>query len=583
MTNSNFYFLEKLKDYIASNLNNTQFGVEELANTMSMSRSNLHRKLKKANGKSVSSFIREYRLEQAKQILSEGKMNVSEVSYTVGFNSTSYFNRSFSKYFGYPPKKTPLKANQIKEDMSIIVLPFKNLSLNKENQYLAEGMVEAISRHLSGINNLKVISNSAPNNIKSIEEIATKLSVTHLIKGVLQRHNNTIRIEIKIFETIKGIQIWAHSFDKTVFDILKIQNEIATKVAKVLDSKISKEEQFKITKRTSYKGEAYDNYLKGMFHMNHFEENRINRALTYFEKAISIDSSIAPAYTAIAVFYHMKASAFSATINSIKAFSKAEYYLNIALKLDKDWYFSYTIKAFQLTFANWNFKEADKNYKIGLNESKPLSHFMYRDFLQFENRHEEALKIALCIEKETPFYPNSSLIMSYYYNGMYKQGEAFINERLASFPTHHLVYDNAGFFMLNTGNYDKAITLFKQLIHKENKRLPRILSWMGAAYAKKGDTKKAIILLEELKNLKSKSDVGSPAFFTAIIYSALNKKEAALKWLKMSIDNHEMEVPWLVSEPQLYPLHGHPKFNNLVKQVGFRSLAYPVKLSKSPL
>ena len=147
---------------------------------------------------------------------------------------------------------------------------------------------------------------------------------------------------------------------------------------------------------------------------------------------------------------------------------------------------------------------------------------------------------------------------------MFEEGEAFINERLNSFSNNYLAYDNSGFFMLNTGNYKKAIQFFKQLLKIENKRFPRILSWMGAAYAHKGETQKSKVLLNELKELKSKSDSGSPAFFIAIIYSALGKKQQALKWLKTAINNREMEIPWLVSEPQLYPLHGMVEFDALV-------------------
>jgi len=282
----------------------------------------------------------------------------------------------------------------------------------------------------------------------------------------------------------------------------------------------------------------------------------------------------------IANYYQMKASIFSATINSKDAFKKAEQYLDFALKLDKDWHFNFIIKGFQLTFFHWNFKDAHKNYKKGLKASKPLSYIMYRDFLQLENRHKKGLEIALKISKETPFYPNAPLIMSYYYNNMYKEGEAYIKERLEAFPTHYLMYDNAGFFMLNTGNYKKAIRLFKQLIKKENKILPRAFGWMAAAYAHSGNTEKAIEILNKLKAIKKKTHAGSPAWFIAVIYAALGKKTDALAWISVAIKAQELEVPWLVSEPQFYFLHGTTEFNTLVKKVGFSKHAYPVKLPK---
>lgn len=123
--------------------------------------------------------------------------------------------------------------------------------------------------------------------------------------------------------------------------------------------------------------------------------------------------------------------------------------------------------------------------------------------------------------------------------------------------------------------------MFKGVLEVSPYRIPRTLGWLGAAYAKKGDTQKAVELQNELKELKSKTDAGSPALGIAIIHSALGEKQEALKWLKIAIDDHEMEVPWLVSEPQLYPLHGMPEFDALVKRVGFRDYAYPVKLPEN--
>ncbi len=591
MTNSSQTFLKKLESLIAANLNNEQFGVEQLANLVGLSRSHLHRKLQKINKKSISRLIREYRLEEAKKILIEKEMTASEVYYQVGFGSLSYFSKCFKEYFGYPPSKvcskiiqstnTDIQYRSLKIGGSIMVLPFKNLSPTKENEYLAHGIVEAISRNLSSINNLSVISSSGTTSSSSMKEIREKIGVATILQGSLQQQDHILRIEIKLFNTSDGRQIWAQHYDRKVLDMLQIQSDIAKNVVSTLKSSLSIEEQTILAKRTSYNPLAYDNYLKGMYHMNQIGDYGIHQSLTYLKKAIAIDPLIAPAYSAIANIYHMKASIFSASINSKEALKIAEGYLDIAMKLDKDWHFNYTMKAFQLTFFYWNFKEADKYYKQGLKDKKPLNYIMYRDFLQFVNRHQEAMEISLKIDRETPFYPNVPMIMPYYYSGMHKKGFAYIQERLTSFSSQHLTYDNAGFFMLNTGNYDKAINLFQHLIEIKGKRYPRIIGWMAAAHAHNGEKEKVQELLIELKELKKRTNAGSPNWFIAIIYAALGKKREAIKWLKIAIEDHEMEVPWLVSEPQFYLLHGIPDFDTLVQKVGFPDYAYPIKVSKT--
>ena len=102
----------KLETFVNANLHNEQFGVEQLAEMMGMSRSHLHRKLHKVKGKSISRFIREYRLEAARKMLIEKEMTASEVSHAVGFGSPSYFNKCFTEYFGYSPGKARLKVDQ---------------------------------------------------------------------------------------------------------------------------------------------------------------------------------------------------------------------------------------------------------------------------------------------------------------------------------------------------------------------------------------------------------------------------------------------------------------------------------------
>jgi len=231
-------FINKVTHLIEVNLGNEQFGVKELAKMLGMSRSNLHRKLQMIQGKSASRFIREYRLEKAMLMLQNNVATVSEIAYRVGFGSPSYFNKCFHKYYGYPPGeaklrglklshqedisspiiKTDLSRNSLSlnkiilvstiailsvftisyliyfystdnfttkktevtlRDKSIAVLPCLNLSGEEENQYFADGQMEAILNHLTRIAELRVISRTTMlgyrESTKNIPEIAKEL------------------------------------------------------------------------------------------------------------------------------------------------------------------------------------------------------------------------------------------------------------------------------------------------------------------------------------------------------------------------------------------------------------------------
>ena len=96
-----------------------------------------------------------------------------------------------------------------------------------------------------------------------------------------------------------------------------------------------------------------------------------------------------------------------------------------------------------------------------------------------------------------------------------------------------------------------------------------MMAWLAAAYAKNGQEDKAIELLVELKEIREKSLAGSPSFFIAVMYSALDEKELAFQWLENAYEDHDMEMVWLKTEPQLYPLHNDSRFQDLLKRVGF--------------
>jgi hypothetical protein len=96
-----------------------------------------------------------------------------------------------------------------------------------------------------------------------------------------------------------------------------------------------------------------------------------------------------------------------------------------------------------------------------------------------------------------------------------------------------------------------------------------MLGWMGAAYAKKGDREHALSIINEFKTRLANNDKASIAFFIAVIYSALNDKESALQWLQTSYESHDMELPWLMTEPQFYSLHNEPEFIELSRKIGF--------------
>lgn len=618
--------LERLRREIDNNLTNDQFSVEELAKNMGMSRSQLHRKLILATGQSVSQFIREYRLQLGMTLLKAGTLTAAEVADRIGFGSPTYFSKCFNEYYGYPPGEVKNKPEKIpgesdratpvnragtrlptrkplllkiilagvvllvigmiyfndtgrngvaadRNDKSIAILPFKNLSEDRRNEYFSEGVIEAIRTSLSQIRELRVISRTSVEqyreSAKSAREIAQELGVSALLEGSIQRSENEIRIDVRLVDGITQEQVWAKSYDHELKDVFAIQAEIAQQVADELHTKLSPEEKSKLSKTDTDNPKAYDLYLKGVYEYRTYTNKGTHHAIGLFTQAIALDSNYARAYAFLANSYIGLATIFGAELSALEGLRKGKPLIDKALALDPDLDEAQMLMGFYKLYHDWDFEGAEAAYKEAITSDHPDALALYIDYLNFTLRHQEAMAFAEHLNVKDPYYPNSRIILSYVYNNRLDEALEFSESRLKMFNNYSTL-DSHGFLLLRLKRYNEAIVYFNKAIAFEGIRYPRMLGWMGAAYAQSGERQKAQEIINELKQRLARNEKGSIAFFIAVIYSALNEKRPALLWLKTAYDSHDMEMPWLLTEPQFYTLHEEPEFQQLAKQVGFK-------------
>ncbi len=355
-------FIKKVTDILEINLGNEQFGVRKLARELGMSRSNLHRKLQSIKGQSASQFISEYRLNKAMAMLKKDIATASEISYSVGFGSPSYFNKCFHKYYGYPPGEAkfrdiksshqedssipiiktdkPYRNFQIRKialvvvaviisvlilsyviysndnliskktevelkDKSIAVLPCMNLSDEKDNQYFADGQMEAILNHLTKISELRVISRTTMLNYrettKSIPEIAKELGVKYVLELSVQKSGQKVNITAQLIDADTDRHLWSNNYIRDLKDVFAIQTEIAKRVARELKAKIAPNEQAVIESIPTSDLTAYDFYLKGLdYNHRSLQSEYFHYAIQMFERSVEIDPNFTLAWVGLA-------------------------------------------------------------------------------------------------------------------------------------------------------------------------------------------------------------------------------------------------------------------------------------------
>ncbi|MEP2023192.1 helix-turn-helix domain-containing protein, partial [Reichenbachiella sp.] len=341
-------FLNKVIAAIEENLSDENFGVTELADQISMSRSNLLRKVKSATGLSVSLLIRQVRLHHAKELLNEGNLNVSEISYKVGFSSTSYFTKCFREHYGYPPGEEGKRSLEQPEapppkkskptifigivigllivgsllffytqdinettlllEKSIAVLPFKNNSDDATNVYLINGLTDAILNNLQKIEDLKVTSRTTVEKyrevIRTIPELSEELNVNYFIEGSGQKIGDQILLSIQLIDARNDHPIWSQRYERKSKDIFQLQMEVAKNIAMEIEAVITPEEEQRIEKIPTENMIAYDYYLQGLEFARQETSEGLTAALGFFEKAIAEDEQFAAAYAYIAICYY---------------------------------------------------------------------------------------------------------------------------------------------------------------------------------------------------------------------------------------------------------------------------------------
>ncbi len=185
------------------------------------------------------------------------------------------------------------------EERSIAVLPFENLSSDKENAYFVEGIQDEILTRLSKIGDLKVISRtstqhyeSAPRNLR---EIAKQLGVTHVLEGSVQKSADTVRVNVQLIKAASDSHLWSDTFDRKLTDILSVESEVAKTIADQLRAKLTGHEQEVIAAKATDNPEAYDAYLRGLAYTlkTGFTPANSLGAQKYLKQAVQLDANFA--------------------------------------------------------------------------------------------------------------------------------------------------------------------------------------------------------------------------------------------------------------------------------------------------
>jgi len=458
---------------------------------------------------------------------------------------------------------------------SIAVLPFADLSPQKDQEYFCDGMTDEISAKLSRLKNWKVISRTSVMRYKStdkdIKQIGQELEVATILEGSVRKEKDNIRLIATLINIADSSQIWSETYDQKLKSVFVIQNDIAEKIAKALKIQLSSEDKELLQKKPTENLEAYNLYLQGRWFWNKRTDEGLKKAIEYFDQVIEVDSNYAQAYAGLADSYTLLSEYGS--LPPKQAFPKAKAAALKALEIDDTIAESYTSLAYIKFLFDWDWAGAEELFKraIELNPSYATAPQWYSFLLLVTGRFDESVAMARGALKSDPLslILNSAVGLRLYFARRYDESieeELKTLEMEADFIPALTILGNA---YVKKGMFEEAILTFQRVVN-----LTGGVGWgnqptIGYAYAVSGQRKNALNVLEKYKRLRAAKQRYISPYKIAAIYTGLGETDQAIEWLEEAYEERSILLLYLNIESLWDPLRSDPRFQDLLRRMNF--------------
>jgi len=454
---------------------------------------------------------------------------------------------------------------------SLAVLPLKNLSGDPTQEYLADGMTEALIGRLSNIHDLRVISRTSAMHFKdtqlSVPEIARSLRVDAIVEGSLIREGSRIRVTAQLIRGATDEHFWSETYDRELRDALALESEVAQSIARKVEITVTGEERARLVAARHVAPEVYESYLKGQFTLQKgVTKADIEESIGHFDEAIKRDPTFAPAYVGLANAYgNLGTIYFGVPASEVrpKEISAARK----ALELDPELADAHLLLA-NVEQRQWQWAEAETEYKraLELNPNDSSAQAGFADWLLCQGHVDEALARTQRAREHDPLAV-SGLTIGWILFQAHRYNEAIQEIRgvLAMKPDDPDALWDLGFPLIANGQAEEAIPELEKVV-SFSKRSPGSIELLATAYARAGRRTEALRLINELKRRRQTSYIPAGAFISP--YMALRDYDQAFVWFERAYQEKSNILQFLKVHPFFDPVRGDPRFIDLVHRVG---------------
>jgi TolB-like protein/tetratricopeptide (TPR) repeat protein len=455
---------------------------------------------------------------------------------------------------------------------ALAVLPLENFSGNPEQDYLSDGMTEALISRLSAIHALRVISRTSVMHFKgtrkSLPAIGKELNVDAVVEGSVLRSGDKIRITVQLIRADTDEHLWAGTYDRELQDVLTLQNDVTYGIARHIEVAVTGAPTGSPAAPRTVAPDVYEAYLKGRFALHKNSRTGLEEARQHFQAAVDADGTFAPAYAGLAATYSALGLVFygeppSETRPKVLASARK------ALELDPELSEARALLANALQ-KNWHWAEAEAEYKqaIELSPNNASAHGGLADWLLCQGRTEEALASARRAQELDPRAFNGTQVgWILFHAHRYDEAIRELRTALTIEPKDPMAVWFLGFALIAAEHFDEAITTLERASSLSG-RSSAVLGVLVAAYARAGRRAEALHVLHELNRRRQSGYVPPAAFLNA--YLGLDETEQAFTWFERSAEERSNIMQFLKTHPFFDPLRNDPRFAAFLHQANLQ-------------
>ena len=455
---------------------------------------------------------------------------------------------------------------------TLAVLPFVDMSADKGDEYLGDGMTEELIHTLSQVPGLRVVARTSAFSFKGddvdVREIGAKLNVGAVLEGSVRRSGEKVRVTVQLIDTRTGYHLWSETYDRKTTDVFAVQDEISRSVVRRLRAGGERQDATALAlSRPSV--EAYNLYLQGRYLWNQRTEASQREAIERFRASIALDSTYAPAHAGLADSYIALVGSVTVPAEQNALLAKAEAAARDAVRLAPGMAEGH-VSLGNLLLYRWDWAGAEAEFRRAIDASPGMAgaHERYGILLALVGRFDESIRSLRLAQELDPLSLGIHGSASYVLNLARRYSEAEMQARnlIAMDSAGASPHFRLGSVLLQMGRYAEAAAAFETAIRLSPSSRQRAVPMLAYTYAAAGEQAQAARLRPEIE--RGVRDLTISGYFAAAYFGAMRENDRAFELLGDLAAQRQSCLQDVAVDPVMDPLRSDPRFARLIAQVG---------------